>query len=175
MVSALKVGGRRLHELAREGIEVERDARPVTVYRFDVLDVRRDPDGQPVIADRGGVLGRHLRPHARRRPRATCSAPVPTCATCGARRSVPFGIDEAASPDDAELLAPIEAVRALSKVVVGADDAAADRRRRGAGPTGRCRAVGDGHRPTARCSPCTRRTAADRAKPAVVLVTNASE
>ena len=36
MVSAIKVGGRRLHELAREGIEVERKARPVTVYRFDV-------------------------------------------------------------------------------------------------------------------------------------------
>ncbi len=35
MVSAVKVGGRRLHELARQGIEVERPARPVTVYRFD--------------------------------------------------------------------------------------------------------------------------------------------
>ena len=36
MVSALKVGGRRLHELARAGIEVERAARPVTVSRFEV-------------------------------------------------------------------------------------------------------------------------------------------
>ena len=36
MVSAVKVDGRRLHELAREGIEVEREARPVTVYRFDI-------------------------------------------------------------------------------------------------------------------------------------------
>ncbi len=36
MVSAVKVGGRRLHELARQGVEVERQARPVTVYRFDV-------------------------------------------------------------------------------------------------------------------------------------------
>ena len=36
MVSALKVGGKRLHVLAREGIEVERVARPVTVYRYDV-------------------------------------------------------------------------------------------------------------------------------------------
>ncbi len=36
MVSALKVDGRRLHELAREGIEIEREPRPVTVYRFDV-------------------------------------------------------------------------------------------------------------------------------------------
>ena len=36
MVSALKVGGKRLHELARAGIEVEREARPVTVHRFHV-------------------------------------------------------------------------------------------------------------------------------------------
>jgi len=36
MVSAVSVGGRRLHELAREGIEVEREARPVTVHRFEV-------------------------------------------------------------------------------------------------------------------------------------------
>ncbi|GAC1517557.1 MAG: tRNA pseudouridine(55) synthase TruB [Acidimicrobiales bacterium] len=36
MVSAVRVGGRRLHELAREGIEVERQPRPVTVWRFDV-------------------------------------------------------------------------------------------------------------------------------------------
>ncbi|HEX3333160.1 MAG TPA: tRNA pseudouridine(55) synthase TruB [Acidimicrobiales bacterium] len=35
MVSAVKVGGRRLHELARQGIEVERPPRAVQVYRFD--------------------------------------------------------------------------------------------------------------------------------------------
>ncbi len=39
MVSAVKVGGRRLHELAREGVEVEREARPVTVYGLTVLPV----------------------------------------------------------------------------------------------------------------------------------------
>jgi len=32
MVSAVQIGGRRLHELARQGIEVERAARPVTVH-----------------------------------------------------------------------------------------------------------------------------------------------
>jgi tRNA pseudouridine55 synthase len=36
MVSALKVGGRRLHELAREGVEIERAPRRVRVTRFDV-------------------------------------------------------------------------------------------------------------------------------------------
>jgi tRNA pseudouridine55 synthase len=36
MVSAVKVGGRRLHELARAGEEVEREARPAFVPAFDV-------------------------------------------------------------------------------------------------------------------------------------------
>jgi tRNA pseudouridine55 synthase len=36
MVSAVQVGGRRLHELARAGVEVDREPRPVTVHRFDV-------------------------------------------------------------------------------------------------------------------------------------------
>jgi tRNA pseudouridine55 synthase len=36
MVSAIKVGGHRLHSLARAGEHVERTARPVTVYRFDI-------------------------------------------------------------------------------------------------------------------------------------------
>jgi tRNA pseudouridine55 synthase len=42
MVSAVKVGGRRLHELAREGIEVDREPRPVTVHRF-VAEPTDDP------------------------------------------------------------------------------------------------------------------------------------
>jgi tRNA pseudouridine55 synthase len=36
MVSALKVGGRRLHDLARRGEEVERAPRPVRIDRLDV-------------------------------------------------------------------------------------------------------------------------------------------
>jgi tRNA pseudouridine55 synthase len=36
MVSAIQIDGKRLHELARKGIEVERAPRPVTVHRFDV-------------------------------------------------------------------------------------------------------------------------------------------
>lgn len=42
MVSALRVDGKRLHELAREGIEVDRVARPVTVHSFDVVAVAAD-------------------------------------------------------------------------------------------------------------------------------------
>ena len=36
MVSALKVEGKRLHELARQGIEIEREARPITIESFDL-------------------------------------------------------------------------------------------------------------------------------------------
>jgi len=39
-VSAIKVGGRRAYDLAREGAAVELKAREVTVSRFDVLAVR---------------------------------------------------------------------------------------------------------------------------------------
>jgi tRNA pseudouridine55 synthase len=42
MVSALKVGGRRLHELARQGIEVEREARDITISDFSV-ELTDDP------------------------------------------------------------------------------------------------------------------------------------
>ncbi len=42
MVSAVKVAGRRLYELARAGLEVGREPRPVEVYRFEV-DATDDP------------------------------------------------------------------------------------------------------------------------------------
>ena len=44
MVSALKVDGKRLHQLAREGIEVERKPRPITVHSFTV-----EPTGEPNV------------------------------------------------------------------------------------------------------------------------------
>ncbi len=39
MMSAIKIDGRRLYELAREGKEIERPARPVTIYDLAVTDV----------------------------------------------------------------------------------------------------------------------------------------
>lgn len=45
MVSALKVDGQRLHELARQGIEVEREARPVTIHQLDLIP---PTDGDPM-------------------------------------------------------------------------------------------------------------------------------
>ena len=38
MYSAVKKDGLRMYDLARKGIEVEREPRPVTIYRLDVYD-----------------------------------------------------------------------------------------------------------------------------------------
>ncbi len=43
MVSAVKVAGKRLYELAREGVEVERQARPVTIHKLQLLSFRPGP------------------------------------------------------------------------------------------------------------------------------------
>ncbi len=39
MVSAIRVDGRRLHELARDGIEIDRKPRPVTVHEFSIGEI----------------------------------------------------------------------------------------------------------------------------------------
>jgi len=51
MYSAVKVDGKRLYEMAREGKEVERKPRKVTIYRIDLLDLNLKDDqlGLPVI------------------------------------------------------------------------------------------------------------------------------
>lgn len=51
MYSAVKINGKRLYDLARQGIEVERAARPVTVYSIELSDY----DGQ----NRTGTLDIH--------------------------------------------------------------------------------------------------------------------
>lgn len=43
MVSAVKIDGKRLHELAREGKVVDRPPRPVVVSRFDVEPLAGEP------------------------------------------------------------------------------------------------------------------------------------
>lgn len=51
MVSAIKIDGKRLHELAREGKEVERPPRPVRVDRFDVEPVEGEPGVWRCVVD----------------------------------------------------------------------------------------------------------------------------
>lgn len=50
MVSAVKIGGKRLHELARAGETVERPPRPVTIHRLRLDEL------EPATADRPLVL-----------------------------------------------------------------------------------------------------------------------
>jgi tRNA pseudouridine55 synthase len=123
MVSAIQIDGVRLHELARKGIEVEREARPVTVHSF-TLTATGDPlvlhasvrcsSGtyiRTLAADLGHALGggAHLR---------------------GLRRTAigSFTIEEA-KPIEAlsldDLLTPAAALRDYAHVVVDAEVAAA--------------------------------------------------
>jgi tRNA pseudouridine55 synthase len=119
MVSALRVGGRRLHELARWGVEVERAPRPVHVDRFEVE--ASDAPGvlriavtcsagtyvRTLAADLGRLLGGGAHLRALRRTRIG-----------------PFVVDEAGPPDTAELLPAVEALRGRARVVVDAATAA---------------------------------------------------
>lgn len=123
MVSAVQIGGRRLHELAREGIEVARPARPVTVH---ALELAATPDPlvlrmtvtcssgtyvRVLAADLGARLGggAHLR-----RLRRTAIGPFDEAA------AVPL---DQVSP--AVLLPPLAAVAHLAQVAVDAEGAAA--------------------------------------------------
>ena len=120
MFSAVKVGGRRLHEIAREGGEVERAPRPVTVHRFDVT-----PTGDPLVwkADVECSSGTYVR---------TLAADLGTSLGGGAhltdlrRLSVgSFTIDGARSMESPDLLPPAVGVRHLAGVFVD-DDLAVD-------------------------------------------------
>lgn len=167
MVSAIKIDGRRLHELAREGIEVERPPRPVTIHSFDVaagsepgtlaIEVVCSPGTyvRTLAADLGHLLGggAHLR-NLRRTAVGT------------------FTIDEAAPPDMVELLPVAQAVRGLGAVT-------ADRNLAALVANGRVlpRPVDHGDGPWAVFDDDRRLLAvyepfgADQAKPAVVLPT----
>ena len=119
MVSALKVGGKRLHALAREGIEVERPARPVTVHRYDVtpgmtpgvfrieVECSSGTYVRVLAADLGEALGggAHLRNLRRTRIGS-------------------FTTDDARLVDEltpAVVLTPAQAMRDLDQVVVPID------------------------------------------------------
>lgn len=61
MASAIKVGGRRLYELHRRGVEVEREPRPVDIHAFTLLST--DPDAGTAtfeISCSGGTYVRSL-------------------------------------------------------------------------------------------------------------------
>lgn len=59
MYSALKVDGRPLYELARQGLEIERKARPVSIYRLELL-ARRDDEWDIEVSCSKGTYIRSL-------------------------------------------------------------------------------------------------------------------
>ena len=50
-VSAIKVDGKRAYQRVRDGEDVQLAARPVTIKRFEVLDVRRPEGGKTMDVD----------------------------------------------------------------------------------------------------------------------------
>ncbi|MBC9786038.1 tRNA pseudouridine(55) synthase TruB [Heliobacterium chlorum] len=49
MVSAVSVGGKRLYEYARQGIEVERPSRTITINRIDIVQYHEDVPGELIL------------------------------------------------------------------------------------------------------------------------------
>ena len=56
MYSALKKDGRPLYELARQGIEIERQARPVTIYELNLIDFTPDSLVLEVTCSKGTYI-----------------------------------------------------------------------------------------------------------------------
>ena len=61
MYSALKKDGQRLYDLARKGVEVEREARPVTVYRLELVSFNSETQtGELAVSCSKGTYVRTL-------------------------------------------------------------------------------------------------------------------
>jgi len=43
MYSAVKIGGKKLYEMARKGIEIERKPRNVKIYSIEVINIKKNP------------------------------------------------------------------------------------------------------------------------------------
>ncbi|AVH13128.1 tRNA pseudouridine(55) synthase TruB [Acinetobacter indicus] len=56
MYSALKKEGRPLYELARKGIEIERDARPISIYALELLGFTDDSITLDVTCSKGTYI-----------------------------------------------------------------------------------------------------------------------
>lgn len=56
MYSALKVNGKKLYELARAGIEVERKPRPVTIYSIEIEDISTPYVSMTVCCSKGTYI-----------------------------------------------------------------------------------------------------------------------
>lgn len=119
MVSALKVDGKRLHELAREGIEIERAARPVRIDAFDVEATDNPLILRAFIRCGGGTYIRSLCADL-----GTALGGGAHIRTLRRHSSGPYSVDEATSIENPVLLSVNEAIRELP--VYALDDEAID-------------------------------------------------
>jgi tRNA pseudouridine55 synthase len=128
MVSAVKVGGRRLHELARRGEEVERAPRRVRVDRIDVeaFEAGPYPAATVLVECSSGTYVRSLA--------ADMGARLGGVAHLGELRRLHIGsftLDEARTladiekDPDAAVLTPAVAMRDLEQVSIDAEQARA--------------------------------------------------
>jgi tRNA pseudouridine55 synthase len=126
MVSAVKVEGRRLHELAREGVEVERKPRPVTVYRFDTSpDPARPGVYRAVVECSSGTYVRVLADDLGRALGGGAHLDHLRRTRIGSFGEADMHPIEAIGPDS--VLPPAEALRDMESVTVDADVAASIR------------------------------------------------
>ena len=102
MYSALKKDGKRLYDLARQGIEVEREARPVTIYKLETVSF--DEVNQTVKIRVACSKGTYIRSLIDDIGKAlgTCAVMTSLCRTnaCG------FSLDESISMDELKSLTP---------------------------------------------------------------------
>ncbi len=62
MTSARKIGGKKLYEYARRGVEVPREPRPVKIYRLRLVAVRRENAAHPrLVLDVACSKGTYIR------------------------------------------------------------------------------------------------------------------
>ncbi len=128
MVSALKVGGRRLYEMARAGEEIERAARPVHIGELAVEEF--EPGAYPEATIRVACsTGTYIRTLA-----ADLGSALGGCAHLGSLRRLRVGsftlaeartLDDIAADPDVAVLAPTEAMRDLECIRVDAERARA--------------------------------------------------
>ncbi len=165
MVSAVKVDGQRLHTLARQGIEVERPARPVTVHRLSLAELPGEPGVLRIDVECSS--GTYVR-SAGRRPRPRCSVEARTCVSLRRTAIGSFTLADARPLDDLVVLPMAEVVRNLPAVPVDDEVAAAVghgkvlERAPTSGSTRKRVVRGRSSPTTPRCWPSTRRTAARR-------------
>jgi tRNA pseudouridine55 synthase len=125
MVSALKVQGRRLYELAREGKEVERAPRPVRIDRIDLEGF--EPGAYPEATfEIDCSSGTYIRSVA-----ADLGTALGGCAHLGTLRRLRVGsfaadeahpIEQIEAEPDAVVVTPAAAMRDLESVVVHGDE-----------------------------------------------------